>query len=100
MVTRLERYAILQKFECAVGFDVIARPTHCVVIKANCQCRKLTICVFDKAACGLVKHTGDFFLSGVMQHVMHSTKHVSCRKVQTLFSLIVLCTHFNPPLRY
>jgi len=54
MVARLERYALLQKSECAVDFDVIAGPTHCAVIKANCQCRKLTICVFDKVACGLV----------------------------------------------
>jgi len=57
MVARLERYVLRQKFECAVDFDVIARPTHCVVIEANCQCRKLTICVSDKAACDLVTRT-------------------------------------------
>jgi len=86
MVTRLERYAVLQKSECAVDFDVIARPTLCVVIKANCQCRKLTICVFDKAACGLATDTGVFLLSGVVQHVTHSTKQ---------HFRIILFTNFN-----
>lgn len=92
MVARLERYVLLQKFECAVGFDVIVRPTHCVVIEANCQCRKLAICVFDKAACGLVTRTGVFLLSGVVQHV-------TLQQNNTFFS-VVKFRPSSPPLFY